>query len=62
MGKFQKNSGKLRQDAVLSQFAKDARSTNTNSAWQQCKAAATRNRVKVKQEVRMSYKFLTTGE
>ena len=61
MGKFTKNSGKLRQDAVMSQFAKDAKGSVANSAFMQCKRAAAGNRIQPKAEVRMSYKFLATG-
>tara|TARA_R100000951_G_scaffold44190_1_gene37292 strand:+ start:3604 stop:3786 length:183 start_codon:yes stop_codon:yes gene_type:complete len=60
MGKHIKNSGKIKQDAVLAQFRKDARSSNANSAVMQCI-----NRVpkKVqKEQVRMSFRFLTTGK
>lgn len=36
MSKSSRNSGKFKQDAVLSQFRRDARSSNENCAVMQC--------------------------
>jgi hypothetical protein len=60
-----RNSGKFKQDAVLGQFSKDARSTIGNTtvteAIRQGKAKA---EYVAKQEapVRVSFKFLATGK
>ena len=55
------NSGKTRQDAVISQFAKDARSNENTSAVAQCKE--TKYLVRTKEEkVQVSFRFLSTGK
>lgn len=60
-----RNSGKFKQDAVLGQFSKDARSTisNTtvNEAIRQGKVRAEYVANQVAPE-RVSFKFLTTGK
>ena len=60
-----RNSGKFKQDAVVGQFSKDARSTisNTtvNEAIRQGKAKA-EYVAKQPERVRVSFKFLATGK
>ena len=52
MSKNSRNNGKFKQDAVLSQFRRDARSSNANCAVMQCMNRAPK---KVqKEEVRIS--------
>jgi hypothetical protein len=52
MSKNSRNNGKFKQDAVLSQFRRDARSSNENCAVMQCMNRAPK---KVqKEEVRIS--------
>jgi hypothetical protein len=55
------NSGKQRQDAVVAQFAKDARSSVAGSAVMQCKES--KYLVQRKEEkVQVSFRFLSTGK
>ena len=68
MAKFTKNSGIVRQDAIIGKFRQDVRSTSMNSATAQAirdgkKMAVVREQKKVQMEAkpRMSIKFLTTG-
>ena len=61
MSKNSRNSGKFKQDAVLGQFRRDARSSNENCAVMQCMDRSPK-KVQKKEPVRMSFKFLTTGK
>jgi hypothetical protein len=61
MSKNSKNNGKLKQDAILSQFRRDARSSNANCAVMQCMNRAPK-RVQKEEPVRMSFNFLATGK
>jgi hypothetical protein len=60
-----KNSGKFQQDAVIGRFAKDARgvqkSVTVEAALAQGKAKA-EYAAKQPERVRVSFKFLATGE
>ena len=60
-----RNSGKFKQDAVVGQFSKDARSTISNTtvaeAIRQGQAKA-EYVAKQPERVRMSFKFLATGK
>jgi hypothetical protein len=60
MSKNSRNSGKFKQDAVLSQFRRDARSSNANCAVMQCMNKAPK--VQKEEPVRMSFEFLATGK
>jgi hypothetical protein len=55
-----RNSGKFKQDAILAQFAKDARSSNDNCAVMQCLVKG--KRIVRKEEPRMSMRFVIKGE
>lgn len=60
MSKNSRNSGKVKQDAVLSQFARDARSSDANSAVMQCMRKSPRE--SKPKAPRMSFRFLSTGQ
>ena len=65
MAKSNKNSGFERQNAVLGQFRRDARSSNSNSAVAQCMRRtearkAYREKMAKKNEIRFSSKALVT--
>jgi hypothetical protein len=49
------------QDRVISQFRKDARSSDSGAAWRACLAKPGKA-VAPKEEVRMSFRFLATGK
>jgi hypothetical protein len=60
-----RNSGKFKQDAVLGQFSKDAKSTISDTTVKEAiRQGARRAEYVAKQEapVRVSFKFLTTGK
>ena len=61
MSKNSRNSGKFKQDAILGQFRRDARSSNANCAVMQCMNRAPKKFPK-EEQVRMSFKFLATGK
>ena len=61
MAKFGKNSGKQRQDAVVAQFAKDAKGSVAGSAVMQCKESKYLVRSK-EEKVQVSFRFLSTGK
>ena len=61
MSKNSRNSGKFKQDAVMSQLRKDARSSNANCAVMQCMDRSPK-KVQKEEPVRMSFKFLATGK
>ena len=61
MSKSSRINGKFKQDAILGQFRRDARSSNKNSAVMQCMNSAPK-KVQKKESVRMSFKFLATGK
>tara|TARA_R110000822_G_scaffold4093_1_gene17493 strand:+ start:831 stop:1013 length:183 start_codon:yes stop_codon:yes gene_type:complete len=60
MSKNSKNNGKLKQDAILSQFRKDARSSEENCAVMQCMNRLPK--VMKEAQVQMSFRFLATGK
>ena len=61
--KSSRNNGKFRQDDILRQFARDARQTpSTESAVALAMSNSKRLKKEVKEEVRMSFKFLTTSK
>jgi len=60
MSKSSRNSGKLKQDAIISQFARDARSSNENCAVMQCMRKSPRE--SKPEAPRMSFRFLSTGQ
>jgi len=60
MSKNSRNNGKFKQDAVLGQFRKDARSSNANCAVMQCVHRVPK--VQKEEPVRMSFKFLATSK
>ena len=66
MAKSNKNSGFERQNAVLSQFQRDAKSSNCNSAVGQCMKGsdarkAYRDKMAKKNEIRFSSKLLISS-
>ena len=65
MAKKGKNSGKFQQDAVVSNFRRDARSGGNTTTVAQAIERGKRNaeyRAKQEAPVRVSFKFLATGK
>jgi hypothetical protein len=57
--KRSRNNGKFKQDAILGQFRRDARTSNANCAVMQCMNRAPK-KVQKEEPVRMSLNFLAT--
>lgn len=61
--KSSRNNGKFKQDSILGQFAREARQTpSTDSAVALAMSNSKRLKKEVKEEVRMSFKYLATGK
>ena len=50
------------QDRVISQFRKDAKSSDSGAAWRACLAKPSQAVAPKKEEVRMSFRYLATGK